>query len=296
LYVGTGARGVREFSVQPDLQITATTPDAPTPYGVPATFSYRVHNAGPFDATNVRTQVQLPATATNITASSPGASCNVAGSVVTCVTSILRTDSNADITITAVQPAAGTFTVTGTVEGDQPDDATADNSVTSNVSTVEMADLSVTISAPARVTRGEAINLSVTVRNNGPNDASSAAFIFELPNGLNVASVTPSAGTCTSNGNAVSCQIARVPSGASVTIAIVSAATSATGALAHVAVVDASGLDLLASNDSAGAATTVSEPPSSGGGGGGGGGGSLSWFMLAALLLLSRLRVLGKEI
>ena len=294
LYVGMGSRGVRQFSVQPDLQITATVPDAPTPYGARATYSYRIHNAGPFDATNVRARIQLPADATEITATSAEAPCTVAGSVVTCTAMILRTDGSADVTITSRQPAAGDFTVVATVEGDQPDAASADNSVTSNISVREFADLSVTVAAPARVTRGEAINLTLTVRNAGPNDAAAATVTFELEAGLDAASVTPSAGTtCTSAGNVVTCQLPALAAGESVSIAIVSTPTTTAGPLAHIAVIDGNGLDLVFDNNSSSAVTTVSEAVVVGGDSGrgsSGGGGGTSVFMIAALLLLSRMR------
>jgi uncharacterized repeat protein (TIGR01451 family) len=296
LYAGIDSGGVREFSVQPDLKISATVPDAFSPYGVPTTLSYRIRNAGPFDATRARATIQLPATATNVTATSPDATCNVAGSIVTCVVPILRTEGSADITIAVTQPAAGDFAVVGTVEADQPDAATADNTVSSDVSIVEVTDLSVSLGAPARVTRGEAINLTLTVRNNGPNEAGAATISLELASGLNVASVTQSAGSCTANGNDVTCHLPGLASLASMTITIVSTATSTTGALAQIAVVNASGVDLLASNNSASAVTTVAEAPQSGGGGGGGGGGgSTSPFMLAALLLLSCLRAAANK-
>ena len=289
-----------EISIQPDLQITATHPDLPAAYGTATSYSYRIDNAGPFDATNVRARIQLPEDATDVLASSSAASCTVAGTVVTCTLPILRTDTNVDITIDATHPTSGNFSVVATVEGDQPDAASADNSITSNITVTEMTDLSVILTGSAIIARGAAANLSLRVTNAGPNDASLASVTLELATGFSIASVTPSGGvsTCVSSGNAVSCQLPDLAVGASVNIAIVTAATSAAGSFTHMATVDASGTDIRGANNVASAVTTVSNVGQGIGGGrngGGGGGGSTSSFMLAALLLLSCMRAAAKK-
>jgi hypothetical protein len=284
--------GVREISIQPDLRIVSTSSGAPSGFGLPVSDSYRVTNAGPFDATNVRTRIQLPAGATDIVASSAVGTCTVAGTIVTCIAPILRTNANATITIAARHPGSGYFSVVATVEGDQPDAATADNSVTSNITVAELSDLSVTLTGSAILSRGEAANLSLRVTNAGPNDSSVASVTLELAGGFNVATVTPSAGTstCVTTANRLACQLPQLAVGASVTIAIATSASTASGSFTHMATVEASGTDQRGSNNVASAVTTVSDVAQNIGNSGGGGGGSISLFLLAALLLLSHLR------
>lgn len=165
----------------------------------------------------------------------------------------------------------------------------------------ELTDLSATITASAFVTRGEPINVSLRVHNNGPNEAAFISARLELGAGLTIASMklsggstTPAPGglgTCLQAGNVLSCSLPQLPSGQSFTFDVVTAATTARGSFSHIAVVQSSGTDLVLSNNSAGTATTVTEASQDFTRRGSGGGGSTSLFMLAALLILSGLRV-----
>jgi hypothetical protein len=178
---------------------------------------------------------------------------------------------------------------------------------TSDVSAAELTDLSATITAPAFVTRGETISLSLKVTNAGPNEAAFVSARLELGTGLNIASIklsggttTPTAdalGTCLDTGTTLSCRLPQLPSGESFTFDVVTSATTARGSFSHIAVVQSSGTDLILSNNSASAATTVTEVSQDFGGGGdsGGGGGSISPFMIAALLVLACIRVAANK-
>lgn len=306
LYLGLPERGVREFSVQPDLRITGSITDPPAPGKNTASYAYHISNAGPFDATNVRASIQLPPGSTNIVATSAAATCAVSGTVVTCTAPIFRTDASTDITISAAHTTAGVFNVVGTIEGDQPDAAGTDNSVTSEITVGEMADISATLTASAFVTRGEPVSVSLKVHNAGPMDAALVTVKLELGAGLNIANIalgggvstSPNPGgplgTCLTVANTLSCQLPQLPSGGSFTFAIVTAATTTTGSFTHTVVVQGSGLDLGLGNNAAGAATTVREPSSESVSlnikKNGGGGGSLSLWLLAALLSLAQMR------
>jgi uncharacterized repeat protein (TIGR01451 family) len=300
LYVGTEGHGVKEISIQPDLRIAATHDDVPVGYGQAGSYSYRITNAGPFDATNVRARIQLPAGATNILADSRAASCTAAGTIATCVVPILRNNANVDITITATHATSGDYSVVATLEGDQPDAASADNSVTTNIAVGEVTDLSVILTGSAIIARGEAANLTLRVTNAGPNTASVASVTLQLGTGMTVASVTPSTNggvsTCAIAGNAASCQLPQLAVGASVTLNVVSTANAASGSFTHMASVDASGTDVNGGNNVASAVTTVSDVSQGiGGGNPGGGGGSTSPFLLMALLLLSGMRAAANK-
>jgi uncharacterized repeat protein (TIGR01451 family) len=246
--------------------------------------------------------VQLPTGATNVSATSTTASCSIAANVVTCVAPTLHVGSYADITITSTQSIAGKFVLAASVEGDQPDPVLANNTATIDTEVTEIADLSVTLAAPARPARGDAVTFTLSVYNAGPSAATAATVSFSLTSGLNVASVTPSA-NCSTAGGTVTCQLATLAVDTATTWTIVTAPTSAAGSYSGTATLTSSGTDPVASNDSATQSITVVEPVGgiivgggggSGGGGssgggsanGGGGGGSTSPWMLLALLLL----------
>jgi uncharacterized repeat protein (TIGR01451 family) len=294
---------VERISIEPDLELTATSAATRVGYGASGTYSFRARNVGPFDATNVRTTVQLPTGATNVNATSTNGSCSVAASVVTCVAPALRVDSYADITINSTQSSAGDYALVASVEGDQPDTALANNTVTTNTEITEIADLSVALVVPSQAVRGEAITFSLTVSNAGPSAATTPTVSFSLASGLTVASVTPST-NCTTAGTTVTCQLATLAANASTTLSIVTATTPAVGSYSGTATLTSTGTDPLASNDAATRSINVVEPVAGIGGGGGGGGssgggsanvgggggGSTSPWMLLALLLLSAAR------
>lgn len=139
LYASIAGRGVEHISIEPDLELTGTGATTSVASGTSGTYSFRTRNVGPFAATNVRTQVQLPTGATNVSATSTNGSCSVAANVVTCVVPALRTDSFADISINSTQPSVGTFALQASVKGDQPDTAIANNTMTFNIAVVEPA-------------------------------------------------------------------------------------------------------------------------------------------------------------
>ncbi|GFE79462.1 hypothetical protein GCM10011487_14620 [Steroidobacter agaridevorans] len=137
LYASIAGQGVEQISIEPDLELTATSASTRVGSGISAAYSFRASNAGPFAATNVRTQVQLPTGATNVSATSTNGTCSVAANVVTCVASALAVDAFADITINSTQPSVGNYALQASTEGDQPDTAMANNTVTTNITVVE---------------------------------------------------------------------------------------------------------------------------------------------------------------
>jgi hypothetical protein len=91
-----------------------------------------VRNKGPHAATNVRVTADLPASATGISATSPGATCAVAGVTVTCTYAALPPAvTPSTISIGATVATAGTLAAS--VQGDQPDPIAANNSASASV-------------------------------------------------------------------------------------------------------------------------------------------------------------------
>jgi hypothetical protein len=124
LLVTTAGLGLRELTIAPDLEVSAG------PLGAALTLAVR--NKGPHAATNVRVTADLPASATGISATSPGATCAVAGVTVTCTYAALPPAvTPSTISIGATVATAGTLAAS--VQGDQPDPIAANNSASASV-------------------------------------------------------------------------------------------------------------------------------------------------------------------
>jgi trimeric autotransporter adhesin len=99
------------------------------------------------------------------------------------------------------------------------------------------ADLSVTASAPGSVTTGTNIAYMLTVNNAGPQTATPATLIDDLPNGAALQSATASQGSC-SGTTIVWCDLGSLNSSGSATVQIIATALSP-GTLSNTALVSA---------------------------------------------------------
>jgi uncharacterized repeat protein (TIGR01451 family)/CSLREA domain-containing protein len=123
-----------------------------------------------------------------------------------------------------------------------------------------LADLAVTKSdSPDPVTAGGNVTYTLTVTNNGPDNAGLVAVRDDLPAGVTLVSASPSQGTCSGSGP-VDCALGTVPSGASATVTIV-VTTSGAGTLTNKATVSAPLTDPDPENNSATQVTTVNGQP-----------------------------------
>jgi photosystem II stability/assembly factor-like uncharacterized protein len=283
LLAGTVASGSYEISIEPDLSIKATTPGDLLPLQLPSTFHYSISNQGPFHATDVALTLQLPATATASSATSSAGTCAASGSVLTCTLGDMLSGATATVDLTTTPGAAGSFAVTATVQGDQPDPNGSDNTVVSTGTAENLADLSITTSVPTSGTTGKTTTLTATVHNSGPNTAHNALLSFQLPATINATGVTSTAGSCTP-GATVSCKLGDLASGASATVSVTAGFASA-GNGAATASVSSDATDTNTSNNSANNTVSVTDPPAQTSSGGGGGG-ALDRLSLAVLALL----------
>jgi uncharacterized repeat protein (TIGR01451 family) len=296
LLVAISADGLYQIDIQPDLEITAQTPETPVAYGRPVTLTYTVRNKGPFDATNVSTRIGLSGSATDVVTTASSGACTRPTTAVVCENRVLRVGATATITVTFTEPASGDLQVLATAQGAQPDAAAGDNATTSNLAVREVADLSVSAAGPASVTEGDTATYTITVENAGPNSATAVQVAFRAATGLGIATVTPSAGSCSTASSTITCNIETLTASDSATISVATTAV-AVGSFQSTLEVSSSGSDPVASNNSASIATIGAArppppppPPPPSSGGGGGGGGSLSLRALIALLALSLAR------
>ena len=114
-----------------DLAITKTFRPRPPVAGRPVTFTLRVSNLGPDDATGVTVSDPLPAQLTGPVVTSSQGTCTIVTSTVTCDLGAIASGASAAVGIKGIIAAgsAGQFlNNTATVTADQPDPDTTNNS------------------------------------------------------------------------------------------------------------------------------------------------------------------------
>jgi photosystem II stability/assembly factor-like uncharacterized protein/uncharacterized membrane protein YgcG len=275
LLVGTLQTGVQEITIAPDVALQVTAPSSPIAVGAASTYQYTVTNKGPFSATGVQVALQLPAGAQSINAAPSLGACTVANTTANCSLGTLGNGASATVSLTAVDPAAGSFQVTGTVQADQPDSDTTNNTATSNSTVAVLADVSVTATGSTAVQEGGAASYTVTVANAGPNTATSTQLTYQFGTGLTPGTVSASGGTCTAAAALITCSLGDLAAANSVTVTINATAATA-GTATSTAAVTTSATDTVTGNNSASMQTTITAPSSSSGGSSSGSGSSSS--------------------
>jgi uncharacterized repeat protein (TIGR01451 family) len=122
------------------------------------------------------------------------------------------------------------------------------------------ADLSITkTDSPDPVAQGNNLTYTITVTNNGPNEATGVSLNDNLPSSSDIdfVSVSTTKGTCQHSGNAVTCDLGTVANGANAIVTIV-VKTKKSGTLSNTATVSSAD-DTNGANNSATAATTVTK-------------------------------------
>jgi len=120
-------------------------------------------------------------------------------------------------------------------------------------------DLAITKSvAPNPATLGNQVTWTMVVTNNGPNNATGVTVADPVPAGMSFVSVTSSQGSCT-GGALVSCTLGNLNVGASVTITLVTTA-STTGTIVNTATTVAKEPETNTANNTASASVVVNGP------------------------------------
>lgn len=131
--IGTDSRGVQRFSVQPDLSVSVNAP-ANVGSGELVTFSLAVLNNGQYWATGVEVSATLPSGTTGIVVPN-SIPCTVNASVITCMLDKIAPQTSSSVSIAATPPAASTFAISVSAQGDQLDSNTGNNSASATTST-----------------------------------------------------------------------------------------------------------------------------------------------------------------
>ena len=245
---------------QADLVLTKTASPNPIQPGNPVTYTLRVTNNGPSQATGAAIVDSLPDDTTFV---SGDAGCTAAGQTVTCAVGTLAVGASATRTVVALIPDSfpGTsLTNTARVTSDNDPD-TGNNTASFISSTNPQADLALTKTAPASVTAGGQVTFTLLVRNAGPSAATGVSVSDPLPAAVTNATATSTGGgTCTVTGQQVTCALGTLGNAATRTVTItgtVAAGTTATS-LSNTATVTSTGPgDPTTSNNSATATSAI---------------------------------------
>jgi uncharacterized repeat protein (TIGR01451 family) len=231
-----------------DLSVVKTATSTPAIPGTSISYRLVVRNAGPDAAINARVTDALPAGLT-FQSASPG--CAASGQNVTCTLGNLAAGGSQTFTVTASvdsQLDAGELTNTATTSSETPDPKPSDNTSTTRVPVEPQADLAIVKRAlSSRPVPGRNLTYELTVTNNGPSPARDVRVTDPLPRGLSFVSASEG---CRFESGTVTCTVAALESGRSVTFRVVTrVASSVTGGLANTATVESPTRDPEPSNN-----------------------------------------------
>ncbi|PIQ76580.1 hypothetical protein COU78_02635 [Candidatus Peregrinibacteria bacterium CG10_big_fil_rev_8_21_14_0_10_49_24] len=249
---------------QADLSVTKSGP-ATVQRGNIVSYTVSVTNGGPATANAVKVTDAIPSGLTfNSGASSP--ECAVNGSNVECTVSTLTNGASKGFTIAFDVPNSTTcgssITNQASVSTTSVDPVSSNNTsqtVSTTVNCDNQADLSVTKSGPATITRNSVISYSVTATNNGPGTATSVVISDAVPTGLTFNSGASDL-SCVLNGSNVLCNGFNLASGQSRTVTIafnVPAGATCGGTIANVASVASAVTDPVSSNNTSQTVSTT---------------------------------------
>jgi uncharacterized repeat protein (TIGR01451 family) len=231
-----------------DLSVTKTPDAAPVLAGSTVTYAVTVTNAGPSTASPVVVTDPLPtAMAFDPAASDPRCTQPAAGTPVTCTIPAIPPGDSVVLGVAGrLDPAFTGATVDNTVAVDSPTpdpDATNDHAtVTTGVDRV--ADLALTKVAESPTPAAgdpDGERYDITLRNNGPSDATDVVLSDEIPPGTTLVGPVEAQpdlpGGCTVMAATISCPIGTLPAGASqsLTVTVRIPASFAPGPLANTA-------------------------------------------------------------
>ncbi len=241
---------------QADLAVSKADAPDPAQVGGNLTYTLTVTNNGPAQATGIVLTDTLPAMVTLVSATPSQGSCSVAGNAVTCSLGGLGGSASAAATIVVTPTAGGTLSNTASVTATEADPNTANNTATATT-LVNAADLAVSkADAPDPAQVGSNLTYTLTVTNNGPAQATGIVLTDTLPATVTLVSATPSQGSCSAAGNAVTCSLGGLGGSASATATIVVIPT-AVGTLSNTASVTATEPDPNTANNTSVQVTSV---------------------------------------
>jgi uncharacterized repeat protein (TIGR01451 family) len=203
-----------------------------------------VTNDGPDTANEVILSDPLPASllfqsitpAPTFTCTTPDVGTN---GTITCIGGPLADGATASfILVTTIAASATGSIVNGVAVGTSDSDPVDGNSGdTAGGVLVGTADVTITKTTPAtQAPTGSTITYTITVRNNGPDEATNVIVNDDLPAGLQFISATPSQGTCNA-ADPLSCNLGTIVDDGVATITLQALVTATSGTISNTATV-----------------------------------------------------------
>ena len=207
---------------QSDLKIATMTDNSPVPTTGPLTLTANIQNLGPDTAPNVSMSFALPNAQYTYTTNTGFNSCVQAASVVTCsITSMPRATTTTAVSISVTpDPAAvpssapsATATTNTQISSVNTVDTNNGNDTGSVQSTIaRKADLQITsftdnTTATNPVSLAGTLTYSGTLKNAGPDDATSVDVAFTLPTAGYTYLTNTGFGSCSQTTNVITCHV-----------------------------------------------------------------------------------------
>ncbi len=226
LIVGTTTAGVVEYTVAPELELTATSLALPLPVSTHVSITYTVTNRGPHASSASELSVNFPAW---LTPAVP-ANCALTSAVLRCQLGALRVDQSVSVPLTlavGATPATTQAQVNANLSPHEPDAATANNAVSTNVHSAEIADVDVVFSGAATTfDRSQTSSVTATVSNSGPSPSTATMLTLQIPSNLAASGITGQ-GTCQATAATITCNLGTLPSNASTDVTFTVTGTAA---------------------------------------------------------------------
>ncbi|MEE4162257.1 MAG: DUF11 domain-containing protein, partial [Woeseiaceae bacterium] len=173
-----------------DIAVTGNPVPDTVDQGDTIVFGYTVINNGEDDASAVRLGMVVPTSASFVSATSTTGSCAESDGEVLCNIGALGIGESAVIEIQLVADEAGVFDYTAIAGADQVDPDDSNNTVTATITAIANADLELTGTGPGNIVVGREYDLTLTVTNAGPQDASNILLTAPVPTQASVVSAT----------------------------------------------------------------------------------------------------------
>lgn len=246
-----------------DLALTKSDSVDPVAESSTLIYTLEVDNLGPDDAPGVTVVDTLPNAVTFVDATPDQGTCSASGRTVTCDLGTVPNGGNVSIAIEVTTDDLDrdrTILNTALVSSDA-EDANGSNDSASEETTIDatpaQSDLRLAkTDAPDPATVGSTLTYTLTVTNDGPDEASGVTVSDSLPSGVSYQSATSTQGSCSQSGGVVSCMVGTLANGTSATITIEVTPTR-TGSLTNSATTSADQNDPDTSNNSATETTQV---------------------------------------
>jgi uncharacterized repeat protein (TIGR01451 family) len=247
--------------VSAGITVVAGSPATP---GNAVTLRLTATNNGPSDASTVKLTSDLSPLNNVAFSGPPPAGCAISGTVLTCTMASLAAGSSFTVNLTAAVPSSQTGTSLGIA--DQVSTSTFDPNSANDTATTTLAinppaaDIVVTKagSSPTAIAGGD-YSYTLTIRDNGPSDASSVSLSDAVPSQFVIGDITPSRGTCQAPSTTVTCNFGTFQPGAVATVTVTGSipADAPVGVFSNNATGASTTPDPNSANNSASVTTTV---------------------------------------